>query len=158
MPLMIRNPHSVYACALLALPMLLTANGCGATVGQLKTAAMASFVAAESCPAEQVTAEETTRPAWLTAPPAPPVPAPPPEVAANPARLKVYNDEHAPPPDPYRSCEARLEPGCVWFLVAKGCGHTDVYVCGYALTSSIYGNNPTPQCTPVVPPATAGAR
>jgi hypothetical protein len=149
----------ICGCIGLALPVLLTANGCGVTVGQLKTAAMASFVAAESCPAEQVTMEQTTRPAWLTAPPAPPVPAPPPEVAADPARLKVYNDEHAPPPDPYANCEVRLEPGCVWFLVGKGCGHEDVYACGYAYETAVVDpDTPRPRCTPVVPPATAGAR
>jgi hypothetical protein len=61
------------------------------------------------------------------------VAAPPPEVAADPARLKVYNDEHnAPPPDPYAG---NAGGGRTYFLVGKGCGHADVYACWYVFTS-----------------------
>jgi hypothetical protein len=108
----------IRGCGTLGLPVLLATNGC-ATAGY-EGSVKSAFVGAESCPAERVTVERTTRPSWLTAPPPPPVPPPPPEVVGDPARLKVYNDEHAPPPDPHADST---------FWVGKGCDHADVYEC-----------------------------
>ena len=143
-----RSPHILSSFApLLAWPVLLTTNGCSSLVdlgahywpGVVKTA----FVEAESCPAERVTVGRTTRPDWLKAPPSLPVPPPPPEVAANPARLKVYNDEHAPPADPHANPNHA-------FYVGQGCGHADVYECRVVSGPTVTTIIDEFQCSPVV--------
>jgi hypothetical protein len=73
------------------------------------------FTERESC--GQVTVTSTLEPDWLKAQRKPP-PAPPPEIAADPSRAKIWYENH--PGESYEGYPMYL---------AQGCGHTDLYVC-----------------------------
>jgi hypothetical protein len=124
-PGLFRGPariHLIVAMAMVALALAAAAfGGCSTmfpTVEKLHVQDVRlKFRDRESCGEDQIQITSTPEPDWLKAQRTPP-PAPPPEVAADPSRAKVWYDNH--PGESYEGYPMYL---------ASGCGHTDLFVC-----------------------------
>ena len=118
------------------LPIALAASGCAGYIASYEASSVrGSFVTDQSCPADRVIVGPIARPE-ATQVEAPPPPAPPAEIAQDPARLAIYNARHGPA-DPYADAP---------FFQAQGCGVTHVYACPMVANGD---GSVSPVCTAV---------
>ena len=119
-----------YALALLG---AVASAGCGMS---LPKGARSLFSATHTCPAEGVTVQprpDVPQHSLLTAQrSAKPIP---PEVAANPERLALWNKMHP-------SADADLDRAGTTYEVS-GCGHTTLYVCDHPSVAAVMVGSPS---------------
>ncbi len=89
--------------------------GLGAVGCSAAQSVQSDFSTEQTCPKDRVTSQRIAEPPWAEPDPPPP---PSPEIAADPARLRLYLKEN--PPQSYRNRR---------FFLASGCAHQEVYMC-----------------------------